>query len=99
MVGWGFKAERFRAHVRALAAVDPRLVFLLEEGGGAYEYVAVGEPPENAAAALAGEQKTLQAFAAEPLGNAGALLEKRRARDPHGMHRPYTGPLADAIVW
>lgn len=97
VVGWGFKARRFRAHVSALAAVDARLKGLANDDA-AFEYVGVGEPTD-AAGADKGEQKALEAFESEPLGNAGVLLEKRRARDPYGMLRTYTGPLVSAIIW
>jgi hypothetical protein len=96
VVGWGFKARRFRAHVSALAAVDARLKGMANDE--AFEYVGVGVPAD-AESADKGEQQALEAFASEPLGNAGLLLEKRRARDPYGMLRPYSGPLANAIVW
>ncbi|MFK5283954.1 hypothetical protein ACI3PL_30685, partial [Lacticaseibacillus paracasei] len=68
VVGWGFKQERFEKHAAALGLALPA-------------YVGCGEPVDLPGA-LSGEEKTVALYSADPLGNSGTLLQKRRARNP-----------------
>ena len=79
--GWEFKRNRIVAHAAALGVPE-----------GLFAYVGVNNPP-SAAAANRGEDKTLQRFAADPLGMSSALAEKRRLRDPLERGNPYTNRL------
>lgn len=92
IVGWPFKEERFRHHFASLG--------LNRSADIEFAYVGVGQPAD-AAAARQGEQATLQAFIADPLGNNPPLVDKRRRRNPFNHQRPYVAPpayVAD-IVW
>ncbi len=87
VVGWAFKAERFEQHRRALSL--PGL-----------QYIGVNDP-DDIDAARAGEARTREAFAADPLGTRVRegfdpatdepihLGEKRLARDPFDRGRSY----------
>lgn len=87
VVGWAFKAARFEQHRRAL-------------GLPGLEYIGVNDP-EDLDAALAGEARTQEAFAADPFGARARegfdpgtdeplhLGEKRMTRDPFNRAAPY----------
>lgn len=76
VVGWRFKARRFALHAAALG-------WPLER----FHYVGVNDPPA-AAAARAGEARTLRDFRADPHGEHGRLAAKRAARNPFGDAPP-----------
>ncbi len=76
VVGWRFKAQRFRLHAQALGWSSAR-----------FHYVGVNDPPALAAA-QAGEAETLRAFLVDPHGKHGRLAAKRAARNPLGDTPP-----------
>jgi hypothetical protein len=76
--GWGFKRRRIGVlHRQALAWTKP------------FDYVAVNDPP-NVAAALARERRTCAEFEADPWGEREPLARKREARKPLGYQPPAT---------
>jgi hypothetical protein len=85
VVGWAFKRDRFEHHAKAL-------------GLSPLTYAGCGTPCD-AAGAHQGEQHTLAAYLADPLGNSGELLRKRRTRNPFNYQSPYTSLWAKKLVW
>lgn len=77
VVGWGFKAERFKLHARHLGIPDD-----------AFDYEGENEP-YNLAAAQAGEERALQDFRDDPFAQHPPLSTKREARNLHGDMSPY----------
>ena len=85
VVGWPFKDMRFQLHAKCLGFAPPT-------------YVGVGLPVD-AESAVAGEQKTLQAFEQDEFGNMSSLLEKRRSRNPFNRKHSYGENWCEKLVW
>eukprot|EP00730_Choanoeca_flexa_P016028 TRINITY_DN7492_c0_g1_i1.p2 TRINITY_DN7492_c0_g1~~TRINITY_DN7492_c0_g1_i1.p2 ORF type:complete len:217 (+),score=38.44 TRINITY_DN7492_c0_g1_i1:175-825(+) len=92
VVGWSFKSDRFRAHFTAVQNIF-RLPSDIQP-----EYVGVCNP-DDLAGAMRGEAKALALFQANPLGNDGELLEKKRARNPYQRSRHASVEEIQQIVW
>jgi hypothetical protein len=89
VVGFRFKAERYRWHLETLQRQHAALK--LPEIDAELSYVGVNDPPPGVLEkSLEGERLALEAFRRCPLGNDGGALErKRRERDPYGRGNPY----------
>ncbi|HVS34812.1 MAG TPA: hypothetical protein VMS17_04465 [Gemmataceae bacterium] len=75
--GPSLQKERIELHARTLG-VRP----------GQFRYIAVGDPPDLAAAKAA-EARTLAGFRADPWALNGDLADERRRRSPFGYKSPY----------
>jgi len=77
MVSWAFKERRFNQHRAAIRFPSGRFTF---EGRG---------NPVKLAAALAGEEETLQAFSKDFYGSTDPLAAKRARRNPLRREHPF----------
>ena len=89
VVGFRFKAERYRWHLETLARQHDAVKLPRIEAE--ISYVGVNDPPPGVLEkSLEGERIALASFRRHPLGHDGGALErKRKERDPHGRGNPY----------
>lgn len=78
VVGWGFKAERFTLHARALGF------------DGRFHYISCNQP-RDLTAARAGEDEKLRAVRLDPLCRGPRFSALRAARDPFARGLRYEG--------
>ena len=77
IVGWSFKQPRFDLHRETLGIPEEH-----------FTYIGLGNP-DDLDSALAGEQKTLEAFRADPWAALPPLSTKREGRNPFNQQHPY----------
>lgn len=89
VVGFRFKAERYRWHLETLQRHHAALG--LPEIAADVSYIGVNDPPADVLEkSRVGERLTLEAFRRHPLGHDGGALERKRGeRDPHRRGNPY----------
>jgi hypothetical protein len=85
VVGWAFKESRFDYHRETLGIPESR-----------FTYVGVNNPPDLNGA-LVGENKTLEAFRADPWAKEGSLHQKRQERNPFNETDDY-GSLPPIVI-